>query len=126
MNDEGDLGILHSIESVIIQRYRKNPAILDYSINRVLEWLIRYYNAQLKWRNFEPSTTNQEEEDLKLYQEIQMLWDAFIKNKNHDETILCTEIWIIHLKKIRKSVDFWTKLHGRQWYLNYVQEFIPN
>jgi hypothetical protein len=33
------------------------------------------------------------------------------------ELVLC-------LKRIRKSIDFWTKEGGRQGYLNYVSEYV--
>ncbi len=29
------------------------------------------------------------------------------------------------LRKLRKSVDFWTKQGGRQGYLEYIDKFLP-
>ena len=39
------------------------------------------------------------------------------------EPITASEI-VACLKRLRKSVQFWTKAGGRQGYLNYISEFV--
>jgi hypothetical protein len=39
---------LMQIESVIFKSYRKHPSLMDSQVERVIEFCIRHYNAQIR------------------------------------------------------------------------------
>jgi hypothetical protein len=124
------LDVLQNIELAIVSVYQEKPDIVDSSVDRALESLIRLYNAEISKRA-RPA--------LRLGENDQLLFDRIYgmcewrlgrsqavptkmeKNlpepKRPEEMVTC-------LKRIRSSVKHWTKIGGRQGYLNFVSQYV--
>lgn len=131
--EEEFLDVLQNIEFAIVSVYRENPDLLDYDVDKVLNLLWTEYrnekqdkttpaphlgvNAQLVYARVKSMCEwrlgRQNLEAEKDGQPVAM----DIKPLTLDEIVAC-------LKRIRKSVDLWTKQGGRQGYLYFIDNNI--
>jgi hypothetical protein len=126
------LDVLQNIEYGIVQACRADPAILDAHVASALDGLIRLYQAETRGRSaphlalsplaqavFDSAKTMCDwrlgRERLVDEQGIEP--GLAMTPKTLDEIVAC-------LKRVRRSVDVWTKKGGRQGYVNYVSQFI--
>jgi len=123
------LDVLQNIEYAILSVYRENPNLLDYDVDKVLNLLWTEYrnekqdktapapqlgvNAQVvyarvksmcEWRLGRQKLTKEKDG-----QPVEM----DLKPLTLDEIMAC-------LKRIRKSIELWTKKGGRQGYLYFI------
>ena len=123
------LDVLQNIEYAILSVYRENPDLLDYDVDKVLNLLWTEYrhekqdkttpapqlgaNAQrvyarvksmCEWRLGRQKLAREKDD-----QPVEM----DLKPLTLDEIMAC-------LKRIRKSVELWTKQGGRQGYLYFI------
>ena len=132
--EDNYLDVLQNIEAGIVAVYRKNKQMLDYDTDAVVNTLIRDYQAEQK--SGQPMQTAQND-DLKrlLYAAVREMCEwrlgrsELVQDGKEVDLIeedgLSLEEMIACLKRIRKSIQNWTKKEGRQGYLNFVSEFIP-
>ncbi len=125
------LDVLQNLEAAIASFYDHHSEIGDSSVDRALEALLRFYKADGTGKTV---TIRLPESDQDLYQAIKdtVEWrlgrgqplpntaalDFHLELKTVDEMLAC-------LKRLRKSVSFWTKKGGRQGYLTYARQFLP-
>jgi hypothetical protein len=122
--------VLQNIEATIILSWQENPDLVDGEVETGLDWLIRFYTAESQGRSFSRplrGISRKVADSVKQMCEVRLgrsqLTDeegkaiSGIGNMTVDEIVQC-------LKRIKSSVNFWTKEHGRQGYLNYVRQFI--
>ena len=108
---------LQTIESSIVQVYRSNGEVYDSQVERALNVAISDLKA--KQRNVSAKAHKLSGIDLELYKAITDNYTTLLENSNFtvDNAIEC-------LKRLRKSVQRWTKQLGRQGYLNFVSRFV--
>ena len=128
------LDVLQNIEAGIVAVYRKNKQMLDYDAEAVVNALIRDYQAEQKSGQPVQAALN---DDLKrlLYAAVREMCEwrlgrsELVQDGKEVDLIeedgLSLEEMTACLKRIRKSIQNWTKNKGRQGYLNFVSEFIP-
>jgi len=126
------LDVLQNIEAGIVRVFREHPEMTDAEASQAVEGALRLYQAEVKKRNppalrFSPLA--QEAFDAvkamcdwrlgrgELMDDSGQAVDLGITPKTMDEIIAC-------LKRIRRSIELWSKRGGRQGYLNYVDDFI--
>ena len=124
--------ILQNIEFAIVQTYRQMPELLDYHVDAALETAIAGYSAEQQGRTPRPVTL--EGARLRVYEAVRTVceWrlgreeirvgndalsDVPLQPRRLDEIVGC-------LKRIRKSVQRWTKQRGRQGYLQFVSQYL--
>ena len=126
--------VLFSLESAIHQVAYPNKDISDGQIELALERLIRHYQREAAGREPRPTRLGAGSRqifditmDIAEFQlgrteviavqtgETLTLGDEAI---NHAELIAC-------LKRIRKSVRFWSRQGGRRGYVSYIHNFLP-
>jgi metal-dependent amidase/aminoacylase/carboxypeptidase family protein len=118
--------VLQNIEFMIAQHYHNYPETIDAHVEKVVQALISTYSAEMQNR---PSpklhlTENQQA----LYDAVKSIcdWRLGQDTENDEQPPLTSlEVMIACLKRIRKSITFWTKSGGRQGYLNFVKPFLP-
>ncbi len=128
------LDVLQNIEAGILAVYRNNKQMLDYDAETVVNTLIRDYQAEQKAGQPVQTALN---DDLKrqTYAAVremcewrlgrsELVQDGKDVELVEEEGITLDEL-IACLKRIRKSIQHWTKHEGRQGYLNFVSEFMP-
>ena len=122
--------VLQNLEATIIMFWQENPDLIDAEVETALDWLIRLYNAQIQGRSFSRplrGISRKVADSVKEMCEIRLGRSQLTDEEGNvileighmtvDEIVEC-------LKRIKSSVKFWTKEHGRQGYLNFVKQFI--
>jgi hypothetical protein len=121
------LDVLQAIEAAIVEVHRTEPALVDYEVDGGLESLIAAYTAEMQGRppRGAPSDANRrrvfeavrEACEWRLGRGELPGYDAVPTPNAVDEIVAC-------LKRVRKSVQRWTKRAGRQGYLSFVSRFL--
>ncbi|MDL1926862.1 hypothetical protein FBQ79_11420 [Anaerolineae bacterium AMX1] len=111
--EEEYLDVLQNIEWAILSVYRENPQLFDYDVDKALNALWMGYRSEqiervraiCEWR-LGRNPMQKEGEDGEVV-------DLSPEPLTHDVILAC-------IKRIRKSVEFWTKEGGRQGYLYFI------
>ncbi|MBN1285370.1 MAG: hypothetical protein JXB47_08230 [Anaerolineae bacterium] len=140
------LDVLQNIEFAIVSVYHENPGDLaDFHVDNVLSSLIRLYRSEQRGRATPQPVLRSPEQELfdavyttcewrlgrAALSDIQPAGDGPAvgivteteealedgPRNTLDEILAC-------LKRVRKSVQSWTKHGGRKGYLEYVEQFI--
>ncbi len=110
--EDDHLDVLQNIEFGIIAEYRKDSSVLDSDAREAVNALIRYYDAG--------------RHGARLGVRSQGIFDSVLHiialRMEHREgpPPNTTEEIVACLKRIAKSISFWTAEAGRQGYLSYV------
>ncbi len=125
--------VLQNIESGIMRVYRKNLNLTDYDVMEALEALRRHYIREA--RKQEPATFNLAERAREIFDEVQTMCEIRLGRGemttaeggpfDMSELAITVNEIIDCLKRIERSVQRWNKSGGRQGYLKFVAEFIP-
>ena len=126
--------VLQNIEFAILSVYRERPEMVDYEVEKALNGLIELYTAEERNREPRPQR-NIQDASLLVYERTKSMCEWRLGRPDGleaedgqgipmPEPITLSEM-IACLKRIRKSVERWTKRGGRQGYLNFVGEFLP-
>lgn len=130
--EEEYLDVLQNIEFAIVDVYRSEQALSDYDVSKILNVLISGYQAELSKRDFSKPNLSPLQERLYVSVKYICEWrlgrEAMDKKekqfqKRKPESISVEEI-IACLKRIRKSVEMWSKQSGRKGYLDYIDQFL--
>jgi len=127
--------VLQNIEAGIMLVYRDHPKMTDWEVRAAVEALVRRYQAEAKGRRQAtlPSLDSLAQE---VYDSVETMceWrlgrEMPFSDKEGEpmefpvEPITLDEL-ITCLKRVRKSINFWTREGGRQGYLTFVNQFIP-
>ena len=128
--EEKYLDVLQNLEFAIQLVYKEHPELIDYDVQFAVEALIEFYTAEE--RNREPRNFNLSGNSEKVYRKVKKMcnYRLGISKSEADlhgdspHAISRSEI-LICLKKIKKSIETWTKRNGRQGYLNFLKQFMP-
>jgi hypothetical protein len=120
--------VLQNIEFSIVAVHRDHPELLDYDVDAALEALISRYGAEARGRTPREHTLpglRGEVYDAVLYICEWRIGRAapddnpatVAERKSAEELAAC-------LKRVRTSVQRWTKERGRQGYLTFIARFV--
>ena len=125
--EEEFLDVLQNIEAAIQIVYRENANLLDYDVESALNMLMVDYQHEQKTNVIAPQKTSSAELKIAVYQAVRAACEFRMGRgaRAHQdiEPLELSEI-LACLKRIRKSVQTWTRRDGRQGYLNFVSEFV--
>jgi hypothetical protein len=131
MSIENDyLDVLQNIEAIIVMIYREHAELSDYEVDKALVALIQTYRHETSGK-----TEVKPVGDLAMliYEQVAAICNwrlgrTTMTDKQGNALSmpgpLSTDTVILCLKRLRKSVDTWTKQGGRQGYLNYIAQFL--
>lgn len=124
--------VLQNIEFAIVNTYHQQPDLVDYDVETVLSALIRTYQAEQSGREVSLRPLNELRQELHDAVKLMCDWRLGRAELTREDqpadlpeprTVTLDEI-IACLKRIRKSVQKWTRQGGRQGYLTFVEQFI--
>lgn len=123
------LDVLQNLEFAIISVYHDNPDLHDRQVDRALELLIRLYRAQQIDRSIRlPRLT---EAVQLVYDRVKAMCDMRLGKGSFEgdpiipsDMALTLDEIIACLERLRKSIDRWTNLHGRQGYLKFIEPYV--
>ncbi|MCQ3947424.1 MAG: hypothetical protein DPW21_12125 [Anaerolineae bacterium] len=128
--EEEYLDVLQNIEWAILSVYRENPQLFDYDVDKALNALWMGYRSEQIGKAKPPPAFN-ELQDL-LYERVRAICEWRLgrnpvqKEGEDGEVVdlspepLTHDVILACIKRIRKSVEFWTKEGGRQGYLYFI------
>jgi hypothetical protein len=124
--EEEFMDVLQNIEAEVLRVWRKNPSLADYAVTRAYEEAVGYYAAVSQAQA--PKPTRLTGLDLQLFQAIQGAADRRLAGFTLDdgtkiEPIRASDL-VDCLKRLRKSVERWTRTGGRQGYLSLIAQFV--
>jgi hypothetical protein len=115
---------LKSIESGIVTVWRKHPEMANYAVGRAYEAAIAYYLSLA--REQVPKPANLTGLDAELFDVVkEACEDCRLRGPIPTEPPISLEDLVACLRKLHKSVDFWTKQGGRQGYMKFIEGFVP-
>ena len=125
--------VLQNIESRVVAVYHTQPELTDWEVELAYEALIQFYNAEAHGRSVEvrqlPGIQAEVVHAAKAMCEWRLGRLTLSDKRGRPikfpmKPLTAAEI-VACLKRLRKSVRFWTKANGRQGYLNYIVQFLP-
>ncbi len=122
--------VLQNIESAIVGVYRDHPDLADFQVDQALEALGRSYQREKTGGTGAPPKSALAQE---VYRAVKVMCDWRLGRENVvdeegqpmgvPEPLSVDEIQAC-LKRLRKSIETWSKHGGTQGYLNYIRQFI--
>jgi hypothetical protein len=124
--------VLQNIEFGIVRVYHDHPEMTDWEALSAVEALIRVYNAESKGRETRPPSLDPLSEEVYDFVERMCEWRLGREMPFSEEgepvefpmQPLALEEIIACLKRVRKSINRWTRQGGRQGYLTFVSQFV--
>jgi hypothetical protein len=124
------LDVLQNLEMGVVAAFRRNPELLDAHAEMAYEALIRYYKAEARGR--EPRVPNLPAEAEEVFKNVHSFAEFRLGRESFVEVEagailpepITVEELVKCLKRLRKSVGFWTKQGGRRGYLKQIGELL--
>jgi hypothetical protein len=120
--------VLQNIEWAIVNEFRQDRSILDLDVRDAANALARHYAAESESRGAPRVPLSDRATRVLEATRSMCEWRLGRMPAPGGELLelnpLTAAELVLCLKRIRKSIDFWTKEGGRQGYLNYVSEFV--
>jgi len=125
--EEEYLDVLQNIESIVNELAQADTALSDYEVEKVYNGLIVHYSAQAAHKSAAPFSG--EERTRYLFMRVKGMCDfrlGQLEGQPLPQDIEPVELraMMACLKRLRKSVQFWTKEGGRKGYLTYISNFL--
>ena len=126
------LDVLQNIESSIVSVYQARPELTDWDVEAALEALMQFYRAETRQKPVDLRQLAGNQAEVLQAARVMCEWrlgrETLLDERDQPITaqtkpITPAEI-VACLKRLRKSVQFWTKSGGRQGYLKYIVEFL--
>ena len=118
--------VLQNIEAAVVALWRAHPTMTNYTAMQAYDAAIAHYAALA--RQHTPKPANLSGLDQALFDAVKAVSDwrlGLVKHADQPEVPpLPLEDMVACLRKLRKSVDFWTKRGGRQGYLEYIRQYV--
>ena len=127
--------VLQNLEFAIVQLARKHPELTDWHAQSAVSALMRLYKADVAGKEIRDPSARLDPLAQEVYDLMHVMADWRLGREeilDEDgeplempyEPITAQEM-VDCLKRIRKSIERWTKWGGRQGYLRYVDDFFP-
>jgi glutathione S-transferase len=122
--------VLQNIEFAIIEEFRRDPAILDLNVREAVNVLARQYESEEEGRT--PPRAQMTDRTRAVFDAVRTVCEwrmgrprgpVLAKDDPPVPDIAVAEMAAC-LKRIRKSVDLWSKESGPRGYLNFVRQYI--
>jgi len=129
-SEEEHLDVLQNIEAIIVTFYRKYPQMTDYDVDKALAALIQTYRNEATGK---AAVKPAGEIPALVYAQIAEVCDWRLGRWHTSEQKgearlapepLSPEVMTHCLKRLRKSLELWTKEGGSQGYLSYISKFL--
>jgi hypothetical protein len=118
--------VLKDIETEVVKTWRTHREMTNYAVMRAYEAAIAHYNALARQQT--PKPANLTGLEASLFEAIKDVCDWRLGLVKYAERPAVkpvpAEDMVACLRRLRKSVDFWTEQGGRQGYMQYIQRFL--
>ena len=127
--EDEHLDVLQNLEFAIVNEFRQDRSILDLDARAAVNALARHYEAESESRGATGAPLS--DTARRIFEAVRRMCEWRLgrapapDNSPSDlnPTLTAAEL-VLCLKRIRKSIDYWTKEGGRQGYLNFVSTYV--
>jgi hypothetical protein len=125
------LDVLQNIEFAIVEEFRRDPAILDLNIREAVNVLARQYESEEEGRT--PPRAPMTDRTRAVFDAVRAVCEwrmgrprGLVPAATNDPPVpdITAAEMAACLKRIRKSIDRWSREHGPRGYLNFVRQYI--
>jgi hypothetical protein len=122
------MDVLQNFEAVIAAAYRAYRTILDLDVKDALDALARHYHAEEEGRT--PPVLRLGDRARRIFTEVQGVceWRLGRTSEPGDEDdaieVLPVGELVACLRKLSKSVVFWSNRDGRQGYVQFIRDYV--
>ena len=123
------MDVLQNIEFAVVRTCHAHPEMTNYVVMRAYEAAIAHYHAEARGLTPKPATLTGV--DLEVFDGVRAVceWrlgrgaaanpapDAEIQPISLEDLVAC-------LRRLKKSVEHWTQMGGRQGYVQFIRQFI--
>jgi len=122
--EETYLDVLQNIESAIANEYGNNASLKDRDVLEAIQELVRQYAAEERRQRSIPSVYLSPPSHA-VFESVKEVCDLRLGRLEHNamEPVGLGEL-LACLKRIRSSIQYWTKRNGSRGYLNYMTPFV--
>lgn len=114
------IDVLQNIEWGLLSLVVDHPDLCDHDLLRIIEYTLTYYKSVQRGTS---SITQNTFTGIhrEIFEQVLSICDFRLKpaKENHIDSITTEEL-LLCLKRIEKSIKFWTKEGGRKGYINFV------
>jgi len=120
--------VLQNIEFVIVAEYRKDQSVLDLEVAEAVSALARVYEAEAEGRGAPNRPLS--EKSKRIVESVRRVCEFRLgrmpgpDSRFVEAAVLDAATMALCLKRIRKSIDRWNSVGGRQGYLHFVAQYI--
>jgi hypothetical protein len=122
------IDVLQNIEWSLLSSAKNNPKLCDYDILRVVEYAIACYKSRERERFLAERKIDGTYQEL--FEKVAAMcdWRLGLRSLSPVKDLYCDPIspeeLILCLKRIEKSIKFWTKQAGRMGYITFVSAHV--
>jgi hypothetical protein len=122
--------VLQNIEFAIVSVFRQDKSVLDMNVLDAVNALTRGYEAEEEGRN--PPKAPLSDRSQKIFDAAREACEYRLGRHpglpyppdEHPGTLITTAEIVACLERLRLSIKRWSKVHGSQGYLSFVQQYI--
>jgi hypothetical protein len=118
--------VLKEIETAVVRVSRGKADMTNYAALRAYEAAINHYHAIARQQQPKPASLGRP--DALVHDAVRTACEARLGrpiSADANAPVLSHEDLVACLRRLKKSVEFWTKQGGRRGYLDFVAQFIP-
>jgi hypothetical protein len=120
------LDILKNMEAAIAEVFRETGDLTDLQVMPALDALIQHYRDVA--RNYIPKVIPLGQNESLVFKRVQEICEILLGKteplQHIEPKILQPDAIVACLRKIRKSVERWNDLNGKQGYLHFISNFV--
>jgi len=113
---------MFALESTIVDLYNTNPELVDHNVSKATEGLIRTYQAKQKGKN--PPKLRLKDIEVTLHDKLNDLCNEWEDVTADDGNTYSSDVILLCLKQIQKSLRLWGTDYGIRAYLDFVKPYI--
>jgi hypothetical protein len=119
--------VLQNIEAAIVSVHRGHPEMLDYDVDGALEALIARYAAEQRGRTVRDPVLHGLREEV--FNAVRVICEWRLGRDPSDASAagdgeVGVDVIVACLKRVRTSVQRWTREGGRKGYLTFIRRFV--
>ena len=128
--------VLMNIELTIVGEYREHPELKNYDVEVAVNNAIRAFTAKKRGKPF--STPKMTERRTEIYDRVCTMCEMLLSMSEGEPLSredgtevrlpmidVSLDAMILCLKRIRKSIQHWTKREGPKGYLTFIDDMLP-
>jgi hypothetical protein len=116
--------VLQNMEVAIVGVHRDHPELLDYDVDGALEALVVLYTAEQRGRTVREPVLHAPRRDVFDAVRAVCEWRLGRDPSNPDPGAIGVDVIVACLKRLRTSVQRWTREGGRKGYLMFIRQYV--